>query len=546
MELKLTSLDWIIGGGALLVNLILGLWFAMRGKHADSSDDFFLAGRRLTWPVVGASLLATNIGAEHMVGLCGDAYRYGFCAGAIELTAGFSLGIAVAFLIPYYIKNQVFTIPEFLEIRYRKEARLFFSGMMLLICVVTKMAFCLYAGALVLQQLLGWDIMQTIAVLAAMTAIITVIGGFAVVAYTDAIHAPIMIAGSALVLIIGLHQVGGWDALCETLRSSPLPAVREAMHIHKPYTDHVYPFWGILLSSIYGGTFYWGIDQVNVQRMLGAKNLDHSRWGAMFGVLLKLTPAFIFALPGIIVLARHPGIADQRAIFVTILNEMLPSGVRGYVLSALVGAIISALIAVMNSISTMAVRDFFLHFRPQTPERTQIILGRAAILLSALLGTAAAYWVYRQPEGIYKYLQTISVYLVTPIAPAIIFGIMSKRVTFTGAAASVFAGLTLSAVFLTDCFLEVLVSPATAKAYFPWLHYTLTENYSYRGAWETLIVIAVLFVVSAFTKKTDAQKLAKTTIDWSAPREPFRGLSDWRLQFAVLMAATVGLYWWFW
>ena len=146
-HLSLTGLDWVIGEIALLANIAFGLYLAIRPSRKGSSEDFFLAGRRLTWPVVGASLLATNIGAEHMVGLCGDAYRYGFCAGAIELTAGFSLGIAVAFLIPYYIKNQVFTIPEFLEIRYRKEARLFFSGMMLVICVVTKMAFCLYAGA---------------------------------------------------------------------------------------------------------------------------------------------------------------------------------------------------------------------------------------------------------------------------------------------------------------------------------------------------------------------------------------------------------------
>jgi solute:Na+ symporter, SSS family len=543
--LTLTSLDWIIGGGALLFNLVLGLWFALRGKHAGSTDDFFLAGRRLSWPVVGASLLATNIGAEHMVGLCGDAYRYGFCTGAIELTAGFSLGIAVAFLIPYYIKNQVFTIPEFLEIRYRKEARLFFSGMMLVICVVTKMAFCLYAGALVLQSLLGWEIMPTIAALAVITAIITMIGGFAVVAYTDAIHAPIMIAGSAIVLLIGLHQVGGWDALCMKLAASPLPVVREAMHIHRDYTDPVYPFWGILLSGVYGGTFYWGIDQVNVQRMLGAKNLDHARWGAMFAVLLKLTPAFIFALPGVIILALYPG-REPRTTFITVLNELLPEGIRGYVLSALVGAIISALIAVMNSLSTMAVRDFFLHFRPQTSERTQIVLGRFAILLSAVVGTAAAYWVYKQPEGIYKYLQTISVYLVTPIAPAILFGIVSKRVTFTGAAVSVFTGLLLSGVFLIDCFVEVLVSPVSAKAYFPWLHYPLTGNYSFRGAWETLIVISILFLVSTFTKKTDSAKLDKTTIDWNAPREPFRGLADWRLQFAVLMAVTAGAYWWFW
>jgi SSS family solute:Na+ symporter len=537
-SLSLSTLDWLIGGGALVVNILAGLWLAMRARQSGSSDEFFLAGRRLTWPIVGASLLATNIGAEHMVGLCGDAYRYGFCAGAIELTAGFSIGIAAAILVPYYLKNRVFTIPEFLELRYRKEARLFFSAMMLVICVVTKMAFCLYAGALVLKGVLGWEIMPTVIALAATTAIITMIGGFAAVAYTDAIHAPIMIVGSAAVLLIGLSKVGGWEALCAAAAHTPVP---DAMHIHKPYTDPVYPFWGIILSSLYGGTFYWGVDQVNVQRLLGAKNLDHARWGAMFAILLKLTPAFIFALPGVIALVLFPG-REPRTVFITVLNDLLPEGFRGYVLSALVGAIISALIAVMNSLSTMAVRDFILHFRPQTSQRMQIYWGRMAIAVSAALGAAAAYVVYKQPEGIYKYLQTISVYLVMPMAPAIVFGIMSKRVTFAGAAASVAVGLALATMFVTDA----MMTSAAAARCFPWLHYPLTFNYAYRGAWGTLIVTAVLFSVSAGTRRTAADKLAQTTIDWGGRPEPFRGLTDWRLNFAILMAVTVLAYWWLW
>jgi solute:Na+ symporter, SSS family len=536
--MHLSLLDWIVGGSALVVNLFLGLWFAVRAKESGSSAEFFLAGRRLTWPIVGASLLATNIGAEHMVGLCGDAYRYGLCAGTVELTTAFCLGIAVAILIPYYIKNEVFTIPEFLELRYRKEARLFFSGMMLLICIVTKMAFCLYAGALVLQSLLGWDIMPTIMMLAIVTAAITMVGGFAAVAYTDSIHAPIMIAGSALVLAIGLVKVGGWSALCAAAAHTPVP---NAMHMFRSYDDPIYPFWGVILGAIYGGTFYWGIDQVNVQRLLGAKNLDHARWGAMFAILLKLTPAFIFALPGVIALVLFPG-REPRTAFITILNDLLPTGIRGYVLSALVGAIISALIAVMNSVSTMTVRDFIMHFHPDIPERTQVRLGRLVIMVAAALGAAAAWVVYKQPEGIYKYLQTISIYLVMPIAPAIIFGIMSKRVTFAGAATSVFVGLGLAAVFVTDA----LMPPEIAKNCFSWLHHPLTFNYTYRGLWGTLIIIAVMFAVSAFTMKTDPAKLEKTTVHWGQRAEPFQGLTDWRLHWLILFIITAVAYWWLW
>ncbi len=385
MRLTLTPADWVICIGALAFNVLLGLYFALRARQKADSSSFFLAGRTLTWPIVGASLFATNIGAEHMVGLSGDAYRYGICAGTVELTTAICLGFAAAVLVPYYMKNKVFTIPEFLELRFRPEARLCFSGLMLFICIVTKMAFCMYAGALVLQAVTGWGIMQSVLIMGVTTAIITMVGGFGVVAYTDAIHAPIMLAGSATVLFIGLHKVGGWGALCAAVQHSPVP---NAMHMHRPWTDPTYPFWGVILGAVYGGIFYWGMDQVNVQRMLGARDLQQARWGAMFAVLLKLTPVFIFALPGVIALALYPhiNVADSRATFVWILDNLLPSGVRGYVLSALLGAVLSALIAVMNSISTMAVRDFILRFRPQTSEAGQVRLGRVAIVAAMFAG----------------------------------------------------------------------------------------------------------------------------------------------------------------
>ncbi len=542
MRLTLTSADWVVCIGALVINVLLGLYLALRNRNKADSSTFFLAGRSLTWPIVGASLFATNIGAEHMVGLSGDAYRYGLCAGSVELTTSVCLGFAAAVLLPYYMKNRVFTIPEFLELRFRAEARICFSALMLFICVVTKMAFCMYAGALVLQAVTGWGVMQSVVIMGVTTAVITIIGGFGVVAYTDAIHSPIMILGSGLVLIIGLHEVGGWGALCEAVKHTPVP---DAMHVHKPWTDPIYPFWGIILGAIYGGTFYWGMDQVNVQRMLGARDLKQARWGAMLAIALKLTPVFIFALPGVIALALYPriNVQDSRATFIWILDHLLPSGIRGYVLSALLGAVLSALIAVMNSISTMAVRDFILRIRPQTSEAQQVALGRVAIVGAMLLGVGAAAVIAWQPEGIYKYLQTISIYLVMPLAPSIVFGILSKRVTFAGAAASFLSGVALSALFVTDALLKDRV---LACRLFPILHFQITENYTYRGFWGTVLITLILFLVSAVTKKTDPAKLAQTTIDWSQPAEPFQGLSDWRLHLAVLSGITVLAYWWLW
>ena len=213
MEFELTLWDWIIGVAAVAGSIFFGWYMSRKIGAGKDSSHFFLAGRNLPWWIVGLSLYATNIGAEHLVGLTGDAYRYGLSAGTVELTTAMCLGIAAAALFPYYIRNQVFTIPEFLEMRYSPLARSFFSGLMLVICVMTKMAFCLYAGRLVLHSLLGWDVMTTVAVLAVVTAVFTMVGGFAGVAYADIIQSTVKILGCGLMLFIGLYKVGGWDGL---------------------------------------------------------------------------------------------------------------------------------------------------------------------------------------------------------------------------------------------------------------------------------------------------------------------------------------------
>ena len=200
MAFSLSALDWIVCLLGLSGSVFIGLRLAMRSHASESSEGFFLAGRRLTWPVIGASLFATNIGAEHLVGLSGDSYRYGLCAGTVELTTAICMAFAASILYPYYIRNHVFTIPEFLEMRYDRMARAFFSGLMLVICIMTKMAFHLYAGALVLHGLLGWNVMPVVALTGIIIAIITIVGGFTAVAYTDSIQAGIMILGCGLML----------------------------------------------------------------------------------------------------------------------------------------------------------------------------------------------------------------------------------------------------------------------------------------------------------------------------------------------------------
>jgi len=515
------------------MSVFVGLYLASKKQASADSSHFFLADRSLSWPFVGASLFATNIGAEHLVGLSGDAYRYGLSAGTVELTTVICVGFALTFLYPFYIRNKVFTTPEFLEKRYHPAARALFSGLMLVISITTKMAFHLYAGALVLRGLTGWNVMTVVWIMGAVAACVTIIGGFTAIAYTDSIQTGIIILGCSVMVFTGLHEVGGWHGLA--LRAP------DALHIHKSYDDVNYPFWGVILSAIYGGIFYWGVDQVNVQRVLGAKDIDHARWGGVFAIALKLLPVFIFALPGIIALALFPG-GQSKMTFVTLLNQLLPTGVRGLVLAALLASLIGSTLSVMNSVATLTVRDFIVHLWPKTSERTQVLLGRVVIVLATVCGIVAAYAIYKTPDGLYKYLQTISIYLVMPVAPAIVFGVLSKRVTSIGALSSVLVGCALASVFVAD----QLMGVQEGSKVFPWLHTKLTLNYTYRGLLGTILCIVVLYAVSLFTKQSDSETLEKLTVSWKINREGFRGLLDWRLHLVCLAAVTVAIYWELW
>ncbi|MDD4755082.1 MAG: sodium/solute symporter [Prolixibacteraceae bacterium] len=535
MDLVLTSLDWIILSIVMVGSLSFGLFMAYYKKSGASSTNFFLGGRSIKWPVIGASLFATNIGAEHLVGLSGDSYRYGLSAGSVELTTAITLGFACAILFPYYMKNRIYTIPEFLELRYGRSARTFFSLLMLIISIMTKLAFTMFAGALVLNSILGWNVMTTVFWIGLSVALFTMIGGFTAVAYSDVIQVLLMIGGAIVMLFIGLDKVGGWTGLMEK--------VPDMMVIAAPYDDPVYPFWGILATAFYAGIFYWGIDQVNVQRVLSAPDIRQARWGAMFATFLKLSPVFLFAMPGIIAFALFPGELEGEATkqtFVLLLNKLLPEGLRGLLLASLMAALVTSLIAVLNSVSTLVVRDFIVEFHPHTSEKKQVTIGRFVILIVAFLGIGAAFLIYKNDEGLYKYLQTITAYLVIPVFPAIFFGIVSKKVTIKGAAASVFAGVILAALFVVD----QLVGPETGEQIFPFLHQKLTLNFGYRGLWAEIIITGILFLVSACTEKTAPEKLVKTTINYNGRIAKFEGITDWRLHLGMLSVVTVFLYIW--
>ena len=286
-----------------------------------------------------------------------------------------------------------------------------------------------------------------------------------------------------------------------------------------PSTIPIIPFWGIIAGAVYGGIFYWGMDQVNVQRALGAATWTrplgrHVRRAAEAHAGLHLRPARRDRLRLVSRLER----AGVQETFVLLLNNLLPSGVRGLVLAALLAALISSLLAMMNSISTMAVRDFILYFRPDVGERTQVRLGRLCVFVAAMAGAAAAYLISKSQEGLYKYLQRSRSTCACRWCPAIFFAIVSRRMNMTGAVWSVLVGGLISTLYVIDG-----VFPDFGRAKFGFLHRTLTENYTFRGLWEVLIVTPVLFVASYASQPPSAEKVQGADGRLACPGEPFRG-----------------------
>jgi len=231
---------------------------------------------------------------------------------------------------------------------------------------------------------------------------------------------------------------------------------------------------------------------------------------------------------------------ETKQTFVLLLNKLLPSGLRGLLLASLMAALVTSLIAVLNSVSTLVVRDFVVEFCPDISEKKQVKLGRYIILLVTFLGIGAAYLVYKNEEGLYKYLQTITAYLVLPVFPAIFFGIVSKNVTLKGAVVSVLVGIVLATIFVID----QLLGPDAGRELFPVLHHKLTLNFGYRGLWAEILITGVLFLVSAFTEKTAPEKLIHTTINFDKGMAKFEGITDWRLHLMILSFITLGLYIW--
>ncbi|MAO16042.1 sodium:solute symporter [Muricauda ruestringensis] len=498
MESVLERPDWIVLGIYFLALIGVAVWVV--SQKNKNTEDYFLAGRNVGWFVIGASIFASNIGSEHVVGLAGTGFETGTPMAHYELHAWIVLLLGWLFL-PFYIRSGAFTMPEFLEKRFDSRSRWFLSIFSLVAYVLTKVSVTIYAGGIVVSELLGIPFWYGAIGVVIFTGIYTVVGGMKAVIYTETLQTVILILGSLVITYLGLKEVGGWGQLHETVTSvSP-----DHFNMWRPMNDPDFPWTGLLFGGTIVGIWYWCTDQYIVQRTLAANNIKIGRRGAIFGAYLKLMPILIFLIPGIIAFAltiQNPEVfsvdrADRA--FPMLVKTLLPVGLKGLVAGGLMAALMSSLASVFNSCSTIFTIDIYKKLRPEKSERELLTIGKIATGIIVVLGIIWIPIMDKIGGGVmYQYLQNVQSYIAPPVTTVFLLGIIWKRVNSKAAITTLLAGLVLLILRLgSEIYYQPEIAAGTEVSGF--LFAFATVNFAHMAIFMFLFSVALCIAVTLAT-----------------------------------------------
>jgi SSS family solute:Na+ symporter len=534
----LELLDWAVV--VIYFAVIFGVAVAVRPDKAHgSASDYFLAGRNVGWFVVGASLFASNIGSEHLVGLAGSGAAGGLAVAQFELLAAFSLILLGWVFVPFYVRSGVFTMPEFLERRFSAGPRLFLAVISVVAYVLTKISVTIAAGGIVFETLMGVPFWWGAGLTVAFTGIYTLVGGLRAVMYTDLVQTFVLLAGAIAVTVLGLDTVGGWNGL----RAS-LPV--EYFSVWKP-TDHPdYPWSGIVLGAPILAVWYWCTDQFIVQRVLSARSVAEARRGTLFAAFLKQLPLFIFVLPGLIAIALANDdrfiLAESDQALPALVGALLPAGCKGLVAAGLLAALMSSLSSVFNSCSTLISMDLYRKLVPSATDRGEVNVGRIAVLVLVVFGVAWIPMTDLVSGRLYTYLQSIQAYLSPPIAAVFLLAILWPRGNSVAAMTTLVAGALVGVVRLV---LEVNKADLTGVLY------TYADINFLHFAFASFAFCVVLFVaVSLLSAPPRAEQVEGLTLSHAgretrADDRARRGRNADSVVTLVLVGLVAFLWWLF-
>ena len=500
---KLSVLDVLIVLAYFVVVFLIG-WWSSRKSQKDSKA-YFLGGGSIGWMAIGASLFASNISAEHFIGLAGSGAAGGLAVGQFEWLACFILLILGWFFVPFYLRTGVFTMPEFLERRYNRGCRNYLSAISLIAYVFTKVSVAVYAGALVLRTILGWNMYVGAIVLLAATGVYTVFGGLRAVIYTDFMQCIILIGGGVILTWVALQQpaVGGFAGL-----TGKLPA--SFFSVWKSLNDADFPWTGIIFGAPILGVWYWCTDQMIVQRTLAADNVKSARSATIFAGFLKILPVFILVLPGLAGAVLFKEIAPNE-MYATMVDRLLPTGVKGLVVAALLAALMSSLSSVFNSSSTLAVMDFYHKFRPGASEKELVRAGQFATVVVVVIGVLWLPFIGKMSNQLYVYLQSVQAYISPPIAVVFLLGLLWRRLNGAGALSALLVGFVFGAFrFITEIGMKVGWDWVNNSAL---LKFYATINFLHFAILLFLISAAVFVAVSYMTRPPTEEKMKVFAVD---------------------------------
>jgi SSS family solute:Na+ symporter len=560
------TLDFIVIG--LFSAALIGIIVWVLKQKQDSSADYFLGGRDATWIAIGASLFASNIGSEHLIGLAGAGASSGMAMAHWEIQGWMILILGWVF-VPFYSRSMVYTMPEFLERRYNKQSRTILSVISLVSYVLTKVAVTVYAGGLVFQQAFGieelWgiDFFWIAAIgLVLLTAIYTIIGGMKSVLYTSVLQTPILLLGSLIILVLGLKELGGWDEMIRICGGVTVNDYGDTMsNLIRSNNDPDFPWLGALIGSSIIGFWYWCTDQYIVQRVLSGKSEREARRGTILGAYLKLLPVFLFLIPGMIAFALHQkslpdggflpllanGVHNADAAFPTLVAKLLPAGVKGLVVCGILAALMSSLASLFNSSAMLFTIDFYKRFRPDTSEKSLVRIGQGATVVIVVLGILWIPIMRSVGDVLYAYLQDVQSVLAPGIAAAFLLGICWKRTSAQGGMWGLISGM---AIGLTRLAANVYYSNAAnaSDSLFKAVFYDV--NWLFFCGWMFLFCLLVVVVVSLFTKAPAAEKIQGLVFGTATADQKAATRASWNhwdiIHTCIIIGITVAFYIYFW
>ena len=560
-------LDWIVIGVFCCALIGIVLWVV--SQKNDNSADYFLGGKDATWIAIGASIFASNIGSEHLIGLAGAGASSGMAMAHWEIQGWMILILGWVF-VPFYSRSMVYTMPEFLERRYNTQSRTILSVISLISYVLTKVAVTVYAGGLVFQQVFGieelWgiDFFWIAAIgLVVITAIYTIFGGMKSVLYTSVLQTPILLLGSLIILVLGMKALGSWDQMLQLCDVKPSyeGATGTMIHLMRSNSDPQYPWLGALIGSAVIGFWYWCTDQYIVQRVLSGKDEKEARRGTIFGAYLKLLPVFLFLIPGMIAFALHqkyigdggflPLLADGTpnadAAFPTLVAKILPAGVKGLVVCGILAALMSSLASLFNSSAMLFTIDFWKRLKPETSEKSLVRIGQTATVVIVILGILWIPIMRSVGNVLYNYLQDVQSVLAPGIAAAFLLGICWKRASAKGGMWGLLSGIIIG---LTRLGAKVYYSNATdaADSWFKAVFYDF--NWLFFCGVMLVVCCLVVIVVSLLTEAPDQQKIQGLVFGTSTPEQIAATRASWNkwdvFHTIVILGFTVAFYIYFW